>query len=222
MDPYQAYSQLLMKIEESTKTITQLVRHCVKVVKSEKVVNIQIREHVAGVPLGSMFLLCPIGDRTHTIAQLVSRCVNVVKPDNDVNIHIPEHLPSVPLEDSTHNIDQLASRCVNVVKPNNNVSIQKLSSKPYTEMSQLASRCVKVVKPENDVNIQIIFDKLYVKVQGELDEVSAIGEEEEMSWEELMSIDGSEDEQSDNNEVISENDDVLAQMIATKDTNMVT
>eukprot|EP00956_Cyclotella_meneghiniana_P025350 scaffold52669_cov40-Cyclotella_meneghiniana.AAC.16 len=66
----------------------------------------------------------------------------------------------------------------------------------------------------------MIFDKPYVEVQGELDEVSAIGGGEEMSWEEMMSIDGSEDEQSDNNEVISENDDVLAQMVATKDTNM--
>ena len=79
---------------------------------------------------------------------------------------------------------------------------------------------MKVVKPENDVNIQMIFDKPYVEVQGELDEVSAIGGGEEMSWEELISIDGSEDEQSDNNEVISENDDDLAQMVATKDTNM--
>ena len=102
---------------------------------------------------------------------------------------------------------QLASCFVNLVKPDNDVSIQKLSDRPYTEMAQSASSCVNLVKPEKDVNIQMIFDKLYVEVQGEFDEVSAIGGGEEMNLEELMSIDGSEDEQFDDNEVIRENDE---------------
>eukprot|EP00956_Cyclotella_meneghiniana_P014115 scaffold20982_cov70-Cyclotella_meneghiniana.AAC.9 len=91
----------------------------------------------------------------------------------------------------------------------------KLSAEELNELNKeksvKASSCVNLVKSEKDVNIQMIFGKLYVEVQGELDEVSAIGGGEEMNLEELMSIDDSEDEQYDDKEVISENDDVLAQ-----------
>eukprot|EP00956_Cyclotella_meneghiniana_P025344 scaffold52669_cov40-Cyclotella_meneghiniana.AAC.10 len=137
-DIIQEHLPACVPVGESTKTIAQLARRCVKVVKSDNVMNIQIPEHLPGE--SSWCATC--GDSTHTIFQSASHYVSTVKPDNDVNIHIPEHLPGVPLGDSTHTIAQLASSCVNVVKPDNDVSIQKLSGKPYTEMAQLASRCV--------------------------------------------------------------------------------